>query len=104
MRAKKYIVYDDLRKVGTFQTLKQVFDTGLIKGNKTYFYKMYAENQYYFNDNIFVYDYRDKEARCVFLGTMICRRAKLCPNISELDKKLTDVLKQIIGRELDFLE
>lgn len=97
---KRYELYDDLRKVGTFSSLNDVFNTGLIKSNKTYFYRVFARERFYTKENICVFDKCDVGARCVWLGHQISRRARLCPDTGKLNMALTKALKDITGIEL----
>lgn len=97
---KKYVVYDDLRKIGEFSSINSVFNTGLIKSNKTYFYRLFAREHFYMKDNIFVFDKNDICARCCFYGNQISRRARLCPDPVKTIQILERTLKEMSGIEL----
>ena len=92
---KKYIVMDDLLRLGCFSKLKEVFDSGFVGKNLNYFYQKYGKNRFYCKDNIMVYNYCDSASRCAFLGYMIYRRAMLTPDVYKTSQILSEALKQI---------
>jgi hypothetical protein len=100
MRNKRYKLFDDMRDMGSYATLKEVYDTGLIDATITYFYRRFSEEGCYINDNICVYTIRDQKARCLFLANIINRRAKLSPDTFKLDTILTRTVKELTGNEL----
>lgn len=100
MRSKRYRVYDDMRDMGSFATLKEVYDTGLIDATITYFYRKFSEDGVYINNNICVYTSRDQKARCLFLANIINRQAKLSPDTFKLDTILTQTVKELTGCSL----
>ena len=100
MRRAKYIMYDDMRMVGTYKTLAEAYDTGLIKQTRQYFYKRYAVDKCYIYKNICVYSLRNQSARCLFLGNIINRFAALSSNTFKLNDVLTKAAKEITGHEL----
>ena len=91
----KYIVMDDMRRLGSFARLKEVYDAGFIKGNLCYFYQKFEKERFYHKDNIMVYNYRDYASRCAFLGYMIYRRAMLSPDPTKTGAILSKALKEI---------
>lgn len=95
MREKRYMVYDDMRHVGTYRTLKEVYDTGLIKSAITYFYRKFSEDGCFINENICVYGLRDQKARCLFLAHILNRRVRLNPDTFKTDKILTQAVKDL---------
>ncbi len=99
---KRYVLYDDLRKVGEYHSLNEVYNTGMIRSNKTYFYHVFAMEHFYMKDNIFVFDKNDICARCYFYGNQISRRARLCPDPVKTIQILERTLKDISGIELLF--
>lgn len=100
MRAKKYRVYDDMRDMGSFATLKEVYDTGLIDATRTYFYRRFSEDGCYINKNICVYHTRDQKARCLFLANIINRQARLSPDTFKIDTILTRTVRELTGCSL----
>lgn len=100
MKQKRYVMYDDMRKIGTYYTLKEVYDTGLIKCNRIYFHRAFSRESCYLKDNICVYPIREQAARCLFLAHLIQRRAKSSPNTFLVDNVLTRALKEITNCEL----
>lgn len=99
----RFIVYDDLRKVGEFARLVDVYNTGLIDKHKTYFYKVFAENEFYHDNNIFVFRINDNAAEIMYLGLEVARLAKNSPNVVGLKKTLIKVLEGITGQSLTSL-
>lgn len=100
MKKARYYLYDDLRKIGTYTTLKEVYDTGYITQKKAYFYKVFAHEGHYFKDNICVFPIREQIARCLFLAHTIHRRAELCPDVFKMDTVLSRAVKEITGCDL----
>ena len=85
MRAKRYRVFDDMRDMGSYATLKEVYETGLIESTITYFYSKFSE---------------DQKARCLFLANSINRQAKLSPGTFKLDTILTKTVKELTNCSL----
>ena len=100
MKCKRYKIYDDMRELGSYSTLKQVYDTGLIDSSITYFYRKFSENDCYINDNICVLATRDQKARCLYLSHIINRQARLNPNTYKLDNVLTKAVKELTNCDL----
>jgi len=100
MRAKRYRVFDDMRDMGSYATLKEVYETGLIESTITYFYRKFSEDGCYINNNICVYTSRDQKARCLFLANIINRQAKLSPDTFKLDTILTKTVKELTNCSL----
>ena len=100
MRQKKYLLYDDLRKIGSYCTLKEVYDTGLIKQKLAYFYHKFSDSGCYIHKNICVYSIRDQEARVLFLAHTINRWAGLKSDTFKLNDILTRAVKEITGQSL----
>ena len=100
MRPEKYYLYDDMRKIGIYQTLKEIYETGYIKQKLTYFYRVFSRDGVYLKDNICVIPIRNQFARCLFLAHTINRRAKLCPDVFKMDTVLSNAVKEITGNEL----
>ena len=100
MRAQKYLLFDDLRKIGAYSTLKDVYDTGLIKQKLVYFYRKFSENGCYIHKNICVYSMRDQDARCLFLAHTLSRWATLKLDTFKMNEVLTRAVKEITGQSL----
>ena len=97
-----YVVYDDLREVGRFKKLTEVYRTGLIKYHLRNLQKFIRENEFYHDDNIFVFDINNKNARVRYLGECIARRAAINPDVYGLERILVNTLSSMLGRELTF--
>lgn len=100
MRVKKYLLFDDLRKIGSYSTLKEVYDTGKIKQKLVYFYRKFSAEGIYIKDNITVYCMRDQEARCIFLAHTLNRWARLKNDTFKMNEVLTQAVKEITGQQL----
>lgn len=99
-KCERYVLYDDLRKVGVYKSLNDAFKTGLIKSNKTYFYRVFARDRFYGKENIFLFDKNDIGAKCAFYGEQIAKRARMCPDPVKTMQTLIMTLKDISGIEL----
>lgn len=100
MRQKRYLLFDDLRKIGAYSTLKEVYATGLIKQKLAYFYRKFSESGCYIHKNICVYSMRDQDARCLFLAHTINRWAGLKSDTFKMNEVLTRAIKEITGQNL----
>ena len=100
MRQKKYLLFDDLRKIGAFATLGEVYATGKIKQAKGYFFRRFSEMGCYLNDNISVYRMRDHEARCLFRAHTLNRWVERKSDTFTLNVALTKAVKEITGQDL----
>lgn len=95
MRVKRYKVFDDMREVGQYSTLKEIYDTGIIKCCRTYFYKKFSDERCYIDNNICVLSVKYPKARCLFLSNLINRQAKLSPDTYKVDLILTRAVKEL---------
>ena len=100
MKVKRYRLFDDMRDMGSYATLKEVYDTGLIKAKLSYFYRKFSEDRVFIDENICVYPSRDQVARCAFLANIITRQSKLSPDTFKLDTILTRTVKELTGQYL----
>lgn len=102
MNKYKYRVYDDMRLLGTYDTLDEVLKSGFIPCKVSCLYKSFAKDGFYAKDNIVVYRTNFARARCLFLAYMIQRRVYLSPDCFVMDPILTKTLKDIT--KIDNLE
>ena len=97
-----YVVYDDLREVGRFKKLTEIHRAGLVKCHLRYLQKLISEQEYFNQDNIFVFDVNNKNARVRYLGECVARRAAINPDVYGLEQILVDTLSKMLGRDLPF--
>ena len=97
-----FVVYDDLREIGRFKNLTVIHRAGLVKCHIRYLQKMINEQEFFNQDNIFIFDVNNKNARVRYLGECIARRAAINPDIFGLERILVDTLSKMLGKELTF--
>lgn len=97
----KYYIYDDFRLIGEAVTLDSAVEVAGLKYKKGCAHVIFSKNNSFLNkDNIYIFRIGDREARVRYLADMIKKRASIYPDLIAVERKLVDIVRSLLGREI----
>lgn len=97
----KYYIYDDFRLIGESVTLDQAVEIAGLKYKKGCAHVIFSKNNGLINkDNIYIFRIGDRESRVRYLSDMIKKRAATYPDLIAIERKLVEIVRSMLGREI----
>jgi hypothetical protein len=97
----KYYIYDDFRLIGEAVTLADACKFArlplTVDSARVHFCK---NNSFLNKDNIYIFRIGDREARVRYLADMIKKRAATHPDLIAVERKLVEIVRSMLGREI----